>query len=119
MDERRKHVRVRREQPCAIVIEGTYYPAYLVDISLRGALLTLPTALPIPMGATLTLEIPLDENMPETIVMTGDVAGLRNGRLALLCRTIDVDSMTHLRRLLELNTGDPALIERELSALGE
>jgi hypothetical protein len=25
--------------------------------------------------------------------------------------------MTHLRRLVELNLGDPALLERELSAL--
>jgi len=31
--------------------------------------------------------------------------------------TIDVDSMTHLRRLIELNLGDPTLLERELKAL--
>jgi hypothetical protein len=28
--------------------------------------------------------------------------------------SIDVDSATHLRRLLELNLGDPSLVEREL-----
>ncbi|MCG8610315.1 MAG: hypothetical protein MI864_07240, partial [Pseudomonadales bacterium] len=30
---------------------------------------------------------------------------------------IDLDSITHLKRLIELNVGDPSLIERELSAL--
>ena len=40
----------------------------------------------------------------------GRYAGLR-------CLAIDLDSVTHLRRLVELNLGDPALLERELSAL--
>jgi hypothetical protein len=35
----------------------------------------------------------------------------------LLCESIDLDSITHLRRLVELNAGDPALLERELTAL--
>ncbi|NQD96622.1 PilZ domain-containing protein, partial [Pseudomonas sp. CrR25] len=29
------------------------------------------------------------------------------------------DSISHLRRLVELNLGDEALLERELTALGE
>ena len=52
----------------------------------------------------------------------------RDGRLAgalylvvvlagLHCLAIDIDSVTHLRRLVELNLGDPALLEREVSAL--
>ena len=35
----------------------------------------------------------------------------------LICRNLDIDSATHLRRLVELNLGDPKLLERELSAL--
>jgi hypothetical protein len=30
---------------------------------------------------------------------------------------IDLDSATHLRRLVELNLGDPALLEREFENL--
>ena len=42
----------------------------------------------------------------------------REGRRAgLACQSIDVDSVTHLRRLVELNAGDPDLLQRELSAL--
>jgi hypothetical protein len=42
---------------------------------------------------------------------------LHDGQLSLSCTEIDLDSITHLRRLLELNLGDPDLIERELSDL--
>ena len=42
----------------------------------------------------------------------GDLVGM-------VCRHIDVDSISHLRRLVELNLGDEALLERELAALGE
>ena len=40
--------------------------------------------------------------------------GLHTG---LLCKGIDLDSVTHLRRLIELQLGDPALLERDLAEL--
>jgi hypothetical protein len=40
------------------------------------------------------------------------------GRYAGLdCHNIDLDSVTHLRRLVEFNLGSEELLERELSAL--
>jgi hypothetical protein len=35
----------------------------------------------------------------------------------LQCNAIDIDSVTHLRRLVELNLGDSAQINKELSQL--
>jgi hypothetical protein len=35
----------------------------------------------------------------------------------VLCRSIDLESITHLRRLIEVNLGDPAASDRELKAL--
>jgi hypothetical protein len=49
--------------------------------------------------------------------MNTRVAHLENTHVGLRCESIDLDSMAHLRRLLELNSGDPELVERELSAL--
>jgi hypothetical protein len=46
------------------------------------------------------------------------IAHHENEELGLHCKDIDIDSITHLRRLIELNLGNPALLERELSALG-
>jgi hypothetical protein len=35
----------------------------------------------------------------------------------LRCDSIDLDSITHLRRLVELNAGDPRELDRELAIL--
>lgn len=53
----------------------------------------------------------------DQISMESAVTHVEGRRAGLHCLTIDLDSVTHLRRLVELNLGDPALLERELSAL--
>jgi hypothetical protein len=40
-----------------------------------------------------------------------------HNQLGFHCSHIDVDSISHLRRLIELNLGDEAELERELAAL--
>lgn len=45
------------------------------------------------------------------------LAHQKDGLLGLQCREIDLDSITHLRRLIELNLGSSELLERELGAL--
>ena len=49
--------------------------------------------------------------------MTAGIAHVDGNRAGLLCRSIDLDSVTHLRRLIELQLGDPALLERDLAEL--
>jgi len=46
------------------------------------------------------------------------LAHIRNNNVGLRCEYIDIDSITYLRRLVELNLGDAELLERELVALG-
>jgi hypothetical protein len=38
-------------------------------------------------------------------------------QVGLRCASIDLDSITHLRRLVELNSGDPAILDREFGSL--
>jgi hypothetical protein len=45
------------------------------------------------------------------------VSHIEGDRLGLRCVSIDLDSISHLRRLIEFNMGEPDLIERELAAL--
>ena len=42
---------------------------------------------------------------------------LKDHHLGLFCHHIDIDSITHLRRLIELNLGDETLLQRELAEL--
>ncbi|EXI78592.1 MAG: PilZ domain protein [Candidatus Accumulibacter appositus] len=95
------------EQPCEVLV---------VDLSLRGALIQLPTQAEPGLGATAELRVHLDAAGTELRMQT-TVAHREGRRAGLACQSIDVDSVTHLRRLVELNAGDPDLLQRELSAL--
>lgn len=88
----------------------------LLDLSLRGALIALPKDVPAPAeGQRGSLAVPLSTEA--RIVMEVSVARLRGDQVGLHCEHIDLESVQHLRRLVELNLGDEALLQRELSAL--
>jgi hypothetical protein len=50
-------------------------------------------------------------------MMSVELVHKEKGRLGFKCKHIDIDSITHLRRLVELNLGNADMLERELSAL--
>lgn len=92
------------------------WPATLLDISLKGALVAPPQGCKLAVGAVCMLELHLDE--AETIIqMRTRVAHVTDHHLGLRCDQIDAESLTHLRRLIELNLGDAELANRELSQL--
>ncbi len=95
---------------------GTAWHAELVDVSLRGALVARPDGWDAQPGAAFELRIALGPE--QTITMQAHVAHVEPERVGFCCDHIDVESITHLRRVVELNTGDPELLHRELSALG-
>jgi len=68
-------------------------------------------------GTPCRIEIALEGG--GAIRMQARVAHVAGGRIGLEREHIDIDSITHLRRLVELNLGDPALLERELHELGD
>ena len=118
MPERRKHIRLKHEQPCTVLVEGTRHPVDLIDISLKGILVTAPRGITAKPGTAMTVEIPLGDPGAESITLQGEAVTARDGQLSVRIREIEMDSMIHLRRMLELNLGDPDLIERELGDLG-
>jgi hypothetical protein len=92
------------------------FPAELLDISLKGALITKPTDVQLPLDSVCELHIML-EGSDITINMTGHVTHRLDTQVGICCDHIDLDSITHLRRLVELNLGDESLVERELHEL--
>lgn len=88
----------------------------LLDLSLKGALIRPNDEQYIQVGSQGTLKIRLDE--AETVIrMEVTVVHHQDSLYGLACREIDLDSVTHLRRLVALNVGDEALLERELVLL--
>jgi len=91
--------------------------AHLLDISLKGAL--VETTQPIAnafTGKACRMVLPLGKG-GEHITMEGKVIHQEEQFIGIECQHIDLDSMTNLRRLVELNVGDEKLLERELAEM--
>ena len=112
--ERRHHARVVYHGPARFISRHGNQEGEVLDLSFRGALLTLAT--PPALGESGTVEVSLGPHGP-VVRLEGHVAHVEAGQLGLFCERIDLDSACHLRRLVELNLGDAALLERELAAL--
>ncbi len=115
-DERRRFSRITFHRPAELDAGGERVTCELLDVSLKGALVEAPVGLRARAGQACTLTIRLDAG-DATVRMDGQIAHREGGQLGIRCTGIDLDSIAHLRRLVELNLGDEELLQRELSAL--
>ena len=67
-------------------------------------------------GDPVVLYLVLSDEVTE-IRMEGHVAHVGQEQMGVVCDNLDVESASHLRRIVELNTGSEALLEREFEAL--
>jgi hypothetical protein len=116
-NERRRFHRIAFDAPPEIRQAQRSWAVELHDVSLKGLLIKRPegwTGDPhTPFEATIRLADDTCVQMEVVLTRTQD------NLLGFVCRHIDLDSISHLRRLVELNLGDESLLERELAALGE
>jgi hypothetical protein len=115
--EQRQFSRIAFDAAARLNSESASWESRVIDVSLKGALLEQPAGWTGSIGDRYTLTLPLADDV--AILMEVAVAHIEDGRVGFHCEHIDVDSITHLRRLVELNLGDPALLERELAHLDE
>ena len=114
--ERRQFTRIHFRTNARLRLSDVQADVEVVDISLKGALVRPKAELFATVGDQGTLEISLGQSDSD-IRMEVTVAHRKNDQFGLACREIDLDSITHLRRLVELNIGDESILNRELSAL--
>jgi PilZ domain len=114
-NEQRSYSRVDFDKPVSISVNEQSCIGQLLDISLKGAMLQLESIEDIRIDSVCLLRMTLSEQ--EVIEMHATVVWTGNNQLGLLCDSIDLDSITNLKRLLELNMADPALLDRELASL--
>ena len=114
--ERRHFVRVHFAAPAQLVSGDFTLQVQVLDLSLKGALIVLPEGVRMKQESVCTLTLPLSSDSGQ-IEMTALVAHVDARQLGLLCTHFDLDSVTHLRRLIELQLGDPSLLERDLGEL--
>ncbi|MCQ4322614.1 PilZ domain-containing protein [Stutzerimonas stutzeri] len=115
--ERRRFQRFAFDAETELVQGQRRWPVELHDLSLKGLLVHRPAGWDADPSLPFEVRIRLadDAEVRMEVETTHDEGEL----IGLVCRHIDVESISHLRRLVELNLGDEALLERELAALGE
>jgi hypothetical protein len=114
--ERRHFIRVTFNAPALLTTAGDTISAHVLDLSLKGALVILPPHALLEPGTLCQLTVALT-GTGNHIAMSTEVTHVQGHHTGLICRGIDLDSATHLRRLIELQLGDPALLERDLAEL--
>jgi len=114
--ERRQYTRVSFDSTAKLSKDDQIFDCQVVDLSIHGVLLRPHGVLRSKEGAMYQLEIPLsdDEN---SIKMTLKLMHQHPVNLGFICQSIDLDSITHLRKIVELNSGDSAILDRDLAAL--
>jgi hypothetical protein len=112
----RHHSRISFDAQAYLRSETMVWQTQLIDIALKGALIARPADWQGAKGDSYLLELLLDDEQA-AIRMMVTVMHVQTDRIGLHCEHIDIDSVTHLRRLIELNLGDPDLLERELAGL--
>lgn len=116
--ERRCFSRIFFDAPCEIRQGDRLWPCQVLDISLQGVLLSCPEGFNGQAGEEYTVTIWLSDDTT-SISMDVTLRHREDGRIGFECRFLDLDSVTHLRRLVELNLGDEAELHRELALLGD
>jgi hypothetical protein len=97
---------------------GQQWQANLLDISLKGALLEKPRGWNGNIGDMFHLDMHLDGGDPSIkLAMDARVTHIEDNHVGFVCEKMDIDTATHLHRLVELNLGDESLLERELAQL--
>lgn len=115
-ENRRQFTRIRFESPARLSLSDGEHAVEILDLSLRGVLLRPLQPLFAGVGNRVTLHLPLAADGAE-IALSAVVVHHRGEHYGLATEELDLDSATHLRRLVELNLGDEALLEREIGML--
>jgi hypothetical protein len=115
MTGRRRYSRISFHVQAEFVSMGRRWPCRALDMSLNGALVSRPRDWTGELGERSTLSFRLDDGA--YIQMVGILRHQDADCMGWQCTGIDLDSMSELRRLVELNLGEPLLLRRELAEM--
>lgn len=112
----RQYARIPFAAQVVLHVQGRVLNVHLLDIALKGALVQTNALEPLALHEKCRLVLPLADD-GEGLTMSGSIVHLDRQHVGIACQDIDLTSLTRLRRLIELNTGDAELMDRELSHL--
>ena len=114
-ENKRRFSRIAFDAPVQIRQGTHHWISKVIDLSLKGVLIEQQNVT-IVADERLTVRIDLSPD----VVISAEAKWVHTERscMGFSFKQIDLDSITHLKRLVELNIADSSLLERELSALG-
>ncbi|MDR6960251.1 hypothetical protein J2W43_004252 [Pseudomonas brassicacearum] len=115
MSERRRFVRIEFHAKTELTQGPFTWPVKLLDLSLKGLLIEKPQPWLGNAEKTFMADIHLSNEVE--VKMDVRLTHDDHGHLGFVCEHIDLDSIAHLRRLVELNLADHDELEREFAAL--
>lgn len=115
-EERRNYSRVPFQAEVLMQSGHEEWSCSLLDISLKGMLVVPPENLDVDISKPCAVALFLGEDASIHARVT--ITHNSQGNWGLQWKHIDINSLKHLRRLLELNLNDPSLLGRELTELG-
>jgi hypothetical protein len=116
MNEKRRFSRVTFIEKSYIEVGGKTVEVNLLDISLKGALIGIGDDIKIKQGETLQLSFQLGKSKI-MLQFEAEVIHRIETRAGLKFITTDLDTMIHLRSILEARTMDPDKVRDELGLL--
>lgn len=118
MDNQRRFSRIPFDANVIIRGPSGIWHSKMLDISLKGLLITRPANWPNEAVDEFRIEIRPPE-APFSIRMQAHRAHAEADHIGFECSHIDIDSISHLRRLVELNIGDEDVLNRELAEMAK
>lgn len=113
--ERRRFSRVPFDADTCIQQDTLRWPCQLLDISLKGLLINEPEHCSLEAKQPVEITIKLSDD--SLIQLEAELSWRKDGQMGFAIQRLDTDSISHLRRLIELNLGDSEAADRELLAL--
>ncbi len=117
LDEKRKFHRIIYDADATLETANGVLSCTTLDLSLKGCLLEFKEPWESSPDELFTLSIALSEDVE--IKMELSVSHVIGNKVGFKCEHIDIESISQLRRLVELNLGDSILLERDLLALSD
>lgn len=114
--DRRRFTRINFDAQTELSKDDQSWSVKLADISFNGIMVTSDQPLPLSLGDEVQTTVHLLGN-DIAIKTPATLAHQRDDHYGFLIENLDLDSLTLIRRLVELNLGDETLLERELDHL--
>ena len=118
MTERRRFSRILYQAPAELRQGDNKFSSSIKDLSLHGLLLTSAKDNPLDINQ----QVDVFFHIPESdivISLTAKIVDITPEIMRTSILHIDIDSISHLKRLVELNVGDEALLHREMEQLSD